>query len=52
MARAFLKFSSDLTEGHFNRFADVFDDVIEVVLARGVIGDVVDGYRVRGAVGV
>ena len=33
-------------------FADVFDDVIEDVLARGVIGDEADGCRVRGAVGV
>ena len=35
-----------------HRFADVFDDVIEDVLARGVIGDEADGGRVRGAVGV
>ena len=35
-----------------HRFADVFDDVIEDVLARGVIGDEADGCRVRGAVGV
>ena len=34
------------------RFADVFDDVMEDVLARGVIGDEADGDRVRGAVGV
>ena len=34
------------------RVADVFDDVIEDVLARGVIGDDADGCRVRGAVGV
>lgn len=33
-------------------FADVFDDVMEDVLARGVIGDEADGDRVRGAVGV
>ena len=31
---------------------DVFDDVMEDVLARGVIGDEADGDRVRGAVGV
>jgi len=35
-----------------HRFADVFDDVMEDVLARGVIGDEADGDRVRGAVGV
>ena len=34
------------------KFADVFDDVIEDVLERGVIGDEADGCRVRGAVGV
>ena len=34
------------------RFADVFDDVIEDLLASGVIGDDVDGCRVRGAVDV
>ena len=31
-------------------FADVFNDVIEDVLARGVTGDEADGCRVRGAV--
>ena len=30
----------------------MFDDVIQDVLARGVIGDEADGCRVRGAVGV
>ena len=35
-----------------HRFADVLDDVIEDVLARGVIGDEADGFRVRDAVGV
>ena len=35
-----------------HRFADVFDDVMEDGLARGVIGDEADGDRVRGAVGV
>ena len=30
----------------------MFDDVMEDVLARGVIGDEADGDRVRGAVGV
>ena len=30
----------------------MFDDVIEDVLARGVIGDEADGCRVRGTVGV
>ena len=33
-------------------FAAVFNDVIEDVLARGVIGDEADGCLVRGAVGV
>ena len=35
-----------------HRFADVFDDVIEDVLARGVIGNEAGGCRMRGAVGV
>ena len=43
------------TDKHANnfpqhRFADVFDDVIEDVLASGVIGDKADGCR--GAVDV
>lgn len=33
-----------------HRFAGVFDDVIEDVLASGVIGDEAAGCRVRGAV--
>ena len=37
----------------FSNFHDyASDDVIEDVLARGVIGDEADGCRVRGAVGV
>ena len=32
-------------------FADVFDDVIEDVLARGVLGNEADGCRVRARCG-
>ena len=43
---------SPTPRGNFpqHRFADVFDDVIEDVLARGVVGDEADGCRVRGTV--
>ena len=58
MRRGVLKRGVEMAWWHANNFripqhsfADVFGDVIEDVLARGVIGDAADGC-LRGAVGV